>query len=80
MIGWIGLFSTYILIQDASSNHIVSIVLNNGLYIGISVEILVFYSRRYDKYKILPDNILDRYELIYCHVADISADIRDENI
>ena len=59
-------------------NIAVSIVLNISRHSGISVEISVFYQKRYDKCKNLPDIILDRYELIYCHLADISADIRDE--
>ena len=54
------------------------IVLNIGGYTGISTEIPVFYQKRYDKCKNLPDIILDRYGPIYRHVADISADIRDE--
>ena len=36
------------------------IVLNIGQYTGISTEIRVFYSKRYDKCKILPDIVLDR--------------------
>ena len=43
-----------------------------------SAKIPVFYSKRYDKCKNLPDIILDRYGPIYRHVADISADILDE--
>ena len=54
------------------------IVLNIGRDTGISAEISVFYSKRYDKYKNLPVIILDLYGLIYRHVVDISADIRDE--
>jgi len=46
-----------------------SIVLNIRRYIGISAEIPVFYPKRYDKCKILPDIILDRYGSIYRHVA-----------
>ena len=38
----------------------------------------MFYPKQYDKCKNLPDIVLDRYGPIYCHVADISADIRDE--
>jgi len=34
-------------------------VLNPGRYTGISAGISVFYLKRYDKYKILPDIILD---------------------
>ena len=56
----------------------VDIVLNIARYTGKSAEIPVFYSKRYDKCKILPDIILDQYWPIYRHVADISADIRDE--
>ena len=55
-----------------------NIVLNIGQYTRISAEIPVFYPKRYDKYKNLPDIVLDRYWPIYRHVADISADIRDE--
>ena len=55
-------------------------VLNIGRYTGISAEISVFYSKRYDKCKILSDIVLDRYGPIYRHVADISADTQDENI
>ena len=47
----------------------------SGRYTGISVEIPVFYLKRYDKCKFLSDIILDQYEPIYCHVADISANI-----
>ena len=54
------------------------IVLNIGRYTSISAEIPVFYPKRYDKCKILPDINLDRYGPIYRYVADISADIRDE--
>jgi len=36
-------------------------ILNLGWYTGISAEILVFYSKRYDKCKILPDIVLGRY-------------------
>ena len=54
------------------------IILNIGRYTGLSAEIPVFYSKRYDKCKNLPDIILDRYGPIYRHVANISADIRDE--
>ena len=42
-------------------NKVVSTVLNLDWYTGISIEILVFYPKRYDKCKILPENILDRY-------------------
>ena len=38
-----------------------SIILNIGWYTGISAEISVFYSKRYDKCKNLLDIILDRY-------------------
>ena len=58
--------------------YIGTIVLNIGRYTGISAEIPVFYPKQYDKCKNLPDFILDRYGPIYRHVADISADIRDE--
>ena len=58
--------------------HVVAIVLNIGRYTGISAEISVFYPKRYDKCKNLPDIVLDRYWPIYRHVADILADIRDE--
>ena len=34
----------------------------------------------YDKCKILLDIILDQYGPIYRHLADISTNIRDENI
>jgi len=54
------------------------IVLNIAQYTDISAEISVFYPKRYDKCKNLSDIILDRYGLIYRHVADVSADIRDE--
>jgi len=57
---------------------LIVIVLNIGRYTGISAEKPVFYSKRYDKCKNLPDIVLDRYGLIYRHVADISADIQDE--
>ena len=57
-----------------------SIVLNIGRYTGISAEIPVFYPKRYNKCKDLPDIVLDRYGPIYRHVADISTDIRDEYI
>jgi len=57
-----------------------STVLNLGRYAGISTEIPLFYSKRYDKCKILPDIVLNRYRPIYRHVTDISADIQDENI
>ena len=54
------------------------IVLNIDRYTVISAEIPVFYPKRYDKCRNLPDIVLDRYWPIYRHVADISADIRDE--
>jgi len=55
-------------------------VLNLDRYTGAPIEIPVFYPKWYDKYKILWEIILDRYGPIYRHVADISADIRDEYI
>ena len=68
-----------LLFQNPQATMVV-IVLNIGRDTCISAEIPVFYSKRYDKYKNLPDIILDLYGLIYRHVVDISADIRDENI
>ena len=59
---------------------LIAIVLNIGRYTDISIKIWVFYPKRYDKCKILPDIILNRYGPIYRHVGDISADICDENI
>jgi len=56
----------------------VIIILNIGLYTDISAEIPVFYPKRYDKCKNLLDIVLDWYGPIYRHVADTSADIRDE--
>ena len=47
---------------------------------GISIEISVFSPKRYDKCKILSKIVFHRYGPIYRHGADISADIRDENI
>jgi len=38
-----------------------STVLNLDRYISVSVEIPVFYPKRYDKCKILPDISLNRY-------------------
>ena len=64
--------------QSLKCSDISSIVLNIGRYTGILAEIPVFYSKRYGKCKNLPDIVLDRYGLIHRHVADISADIRDE--
>jgi len=55
-------------------------VLNLGRYTYTSAEIPVFDPKRYDKCKTLSDIILDRYGPIYRHVADISADIRNEYI
>jgi len=46
------------------------IVLNISRYTGISTKIPVFYPKRYDKCKILPN-----IGPIYRHVANISADI-----
>ena len=62
----------------SSIDPLILIVLNIGRYTGISTEIPVFYPKRYDKCKNLSDIVLDRYGPIYRHVADISADIRDE--
>ena len=53
-------------------------VLNISRHTDISTEIPVFYPKWYDKCKILPNIVLDRYGPIYRHMADISADIRDE--
>ena len=55
-------------------------VLDIGCYIDISANIPVFYPKRYGKCNILPDIILNWNGPIYRHVADISADIQDENI
>jgi len=52
-----------------------AIVLNIGRYTGISAEIPVFYSKRYDKCKNFTGY---HFEPIYRYVADISADIRDK--
>ena len=57
---------------------LINIVLNIGRDTDISAEISVFYPKRYNKCKNLSDIVLDRYWLIYRHVTDISADIRDE--
>ena len=57
---------------------VMGIVSNIGRYINILTEISIFYPKRYDKCKNLPDIVLDRHEPIYRHVTDISADIRDE--
>ena len=59
---------------------IMHIVLNFGRYTGISAKISVFYPKRYDKCKILPNIVLNIYGLIYRHVADILTDIQDEYI
>ena len=48
-----------------------------GMAGAISAEIPLFYPKRYDKCKNLSDIVLDRYELIYCHVADIRDEISD---
>ena len=44
---------------------LLGIILNIGWYTSISAEISVFYSKWYDKWKILSDIILDRYGPIY---------------
>ena len=67
-------------VNDAGKEGAVFTVLNICRYTGISAEIPVFYSKRYDKCKILLDIVLDQHGPIYRHVTDISVGIRDENI
>ena len=53
--------SNFLGIEVAYQKHelLLSTVLNLGRYTGISIEIPVFYLKRYDKCTILPDIILD---------------------
>ena len=46
-------------------------ILNIGRYTGISTEISVFYSKRYDKCIILRDIVLDRYGPIYQPISEM---------